>query len=104
MTKVVIAKTLLVLALNHGSALLDARTTSLALSCPNMREANPLVRPFAKSWTIYPALQVQPTLLDLLRLKKPHSKIVKALTAVSIAYETGLAANNYALYKRERIR
>lgn len=99
MTKVALAKTLLVLALNHGSALLDARTTSLALSRPNLREANPTLRPFAHSWAIYPALQVQPTLLDVLRLKKPHSKFVRLLMVTSIGTETGLALHNYAAYK-----
>ena len=102
MTKVALAKTLLVLALNHGSALLDARTTSLALSRPNLREANPTLRPFAHSWMIYPALQVQPTVLDLLRLKKPHSKFLRILMITSVSAETALAVHNYAAYKAEK--
>lgn len=50
----------------HTGAALDAWSTRRALSGNYGREADPLMRPFAHSWTIYLATQVTPLLMDVI--------------------------------------
>lgn len=51
----------------HGAAGFDAWSTRHVLSLmPDAQEANPLLRPFAGNASIYAAVQVAPTIFDLL--------------------------------------
>jgi hypothetical protein len=50
----------------HTGAALDAWSTRRALSGNYGREADPLMRPFAHSWTVYLATQVTPLLMDVI--------------------------------------
>jgi hypothetical protein len=50
----------------HAGAVLDAWSTRRALSGNYGREADPLMRPFAHSGTIYLATQVTPLLMDII--------------------------------------
>jgi hypothetical protein len=50
----------------HGGAVLDAWSTRRALSANHGREADPFMRPFAHSGTIYLATQVTPLLMDII--------------------------------------
>jgi hypothetical protein len=50
----------------HAGAVLDAWSTRRALSGNYGREADPLMRPFAHSGTIYLATQVTPVLMDII--------------------------------------
>jgi hypothetical protein len=50
----------------HAGAVLDAWSTRRALSGNYGREADPLMRPFAHSRTIYLATQVTPLLMDII--------------------------------------
>ena len=54
------------MAATHTGAALDAWSTRRALSGNYGREADPLMRPFAHSWTIYLATQVTPLLMDVI--------------------------------------
>ncbi len=48
----------------HGAAFFDARATRAAMS--HYRELDPLLRPFAHSAALYPAMQIGPFGLDWL--------------------------------------
>ena len=61
-------------AMQHGSAVFDAWSTRQALSSGNGYERDPFIRPFARSATIYPALQVLPLGLDYLSSHMMHSQ------------------------------
>ena len=63
----------------HGSAAFDAWSTRQALGSGNGYERDPLLRPFAKSAAIYPALQVLPFGLDYLssRMVRSQNTIVR---------------------------
>jgi hypothetical protein len=50
----------------HAGAFLDAWSTRRALSGNYGREADPLMRPFAHSKTLYLAIQVTPLLMDII--------------------------------------
>lgn len=56
----------------HGAALLDAWSTREVLR-QGGRELDPLVRPFAHSLSLYPALQVAPFAVDYFALRLMHS-------------------------------
>jgi hypothetical protein len=56
------------MVVEHGAAAVDAWSTRDALR-DGGRELNPVVRPFAHSPTLYPALQVVPAGLDYLALR-----------------------------------
>jgi hypothetical protein len=53
-------------AASHGGAAFDAWSTRRAISGGHGVEANPLLKPFAKSNAIYAATQVSPLLMDYL--------------------------------------
>ena len=57
----------------HAAAVFDAWSTRQALASGNGYERDPLMKPFAKSATIYPATQVAPVLLDFLGHKMMRS-------------------------------
>ena len=63
----------LVLA-GHSAATFDAWSTRHALTNGGMREADPLMRPFAHSPAIYAAIQVAPIVLDYVghRMSRSH--------------------------------
>jgi len=63
----------LVLA-GHSAATLDAWSTRHALTNGGMREADPLMRPFAHSAAIYAAIQVAPTILDFVGRRMSRSQ------------------------------
>jgi hypothetical protein len=54
------------LVAEHSAAIFDAATTRDSLASGNGYERNPLVRPFANSPAIYPALQIAPVAFDFL--------------------------------------
>jgi hypothetical protein len=56
----------------HGAAFFDAWSTRQVLS-QGGRELDPLVRPFAHSEALYPALQVSPAVADYVSLRLMHS-------------------------------
>lgn len=55
-------------AMQHGSAIFDAWSTRRAVRS-GAPELNPLVRPFAGSVTVYPALQLMPLATDYISWK-----------------------------------
>ena len=84
-------KLVIVFALNHAMAFLDARSSQhLAhlrwpgTTAPMARELNPILRPFAGSPAMYPAMQVVPTTLDLLA----HWRRTRRLAVVLAGAET----------------
>lgn len=60
------------MAAEHGAAVLDAWSTRQVLQ-QGGRELDPLVRPFAHSATLYPALQITPIAVDYLAAKLMRS-------------------------------
>lgn len=60
------------MAAEHGAAVLDAWSTRQVLQ-QGGRELDPLVRPFAHSATLYPALQVTPVAVDYFAAKLMRS-------------------------------
>lgn len=60
------------IAAEHGAAVLDAWSTRQVLQ-EGGRELDPLVRPFAHSATLYPALQVTPFAVDYFAAKLMRS-------------------------------
>jgi hypothetical protein len=64
----------------HGAALLDAWSTRDVLRAGG-RELDPLVRPFAHSPTLYPALQIMPFAVDYFsaRLMRSNHRILRGL-------------------------
>ncbi len=57
----------------HGAAAFDAYTTRQAIG-RGCSEGDPLMRPFARSAAIYPAIQVGPALFDLLALRMMNGR------------------------------
>lgn len=68
-------------AVQHGSAAFDAWSTRESLSSGNGYERDPLMKPFANSPAIYPALQVLPIGLDYLsnRMIRSQNTVVRRL-------------------------
>ena len=60
------------MAAEHGAAVLDAWSTRQVLQ-QGGRELDPLVRPFAHSASVYPALQVTPVAVDYFAAKLMRS-------------------------------
>jgi hypothetical protein len=58
----------------HGAATFDAWSTRRALSQTKRAEEDPLLRPFAHSPMIYGAIQLGPTLLDILSRRMLRSE------------------------------
>lgn len=61
-------------AAQHGAATFDAWSTRKALTSGNGYERNPLMRPFANSAAIYPAIQVLPVGLDFVSQRMMRSR------------------------------
>jgi hypothetical protein len=61
------------IAADHSAALFDAWSTRQVLATGG-RELDPMVRPFAHSPSLYPALQVVPLAMDYLGAKLAHSQ------------------------------
>ena len=68
------------MSVEHGAALLDAWSTRDVLRAGG-RELDPLVRPFAHSPTLYPALQVAPFAVDYFsaRLMRSNHRVLRGL-------------------------
>jgi hypothetical protein len=68
------------MSVEHGAALLDAWSTRDVLRSGG-RELDPLVRPFAHSPTLYPALQVTPFAVDYFsaRLMRSNHRVLRGL-------------------------
>jgi hypothetical protein len=68
-------------AIQHGSAAFDAWSTRQSLSSGHAYERDPLLKPFAGSASIYPALQVLPFGIDFLsrRMMRSGSPVVRKL-------------------------
>jgi hypothetical protein len=68
------------MSVEHGAALLDAWSTREVLRAGG-RELDPLVRPFAHSPTLYPALQVTPFAVDYFsaRLMRSNHRVLRGL-------------------------
>ena len=68
-------------AMQHGGAAFDAWSTRQSLSSGNGYERDPLMKPFANSPAIYPALQILPTGLDYLsnRMLRSQNTMVRRL-------------------------
>jgi hypothetical protein len=58
----------------HSAATFDAWSTRHALTRGGMREADPLMRPFAHSPAIYAAIQVAPTIFDYVGRRMSRSQ------------------------------
>jgi hypothetical protein len=58
----------------HSAATFDAWSTRRAITQGGAQELNPLLRPFAGNRSIYAAVQIGPTLLDLLGRKMMTSR------------------------------
>ena len=82
----------------HAGAILDAWSTRRALSGNYGREADPLMRPFAHSGTIYLATQVTPLLMDIIGRRMMMSERpwlhklwwVPQSTMASVSFEAGI--------------
>jgi hypothetical protein len=82
----------------HAGAVLDAWSTRRALSGNYGREADPLMRPFAHSGTIYLATQVTPFLMDIISRRLMTSERpwlhklwwVPQSTMASVSFEAGI--------------
>ncbi len=72
-----LARILLVLALNHGAAALDAWSTRRLVQYGGGYEANPLERPFVHSRALYLTNQPDAFLADYLLLKHSRTKTRK---------------------------
>lgn len=59
---------------NHSAATFDAWSTRRVIRRGSGYEMNPLMRPFAHSSALYPAIQVGPTLLNLIGRKMQQSQ------------------------------
>jgi hypothetical protein len=68
------------MAAEHGAALLDAWSTRDVLRAGG-RELDPMVRPFAHSPTLYPALQVAPFAVDYFaaRLMRSNHRFLRSM-------------------------
>ena len=68
------------IAAEHGAALLDAWSTRDVLRAGG-RELDPIVRPFAHSPTLYPALQVAPFAVDYFatRLMRSNHRFLRSM-------------------------
>jgi hypothetical protein len=64
---------ILLTALQHGSATFDAWSTRQSLASGNGYERNPLMRPFAHSAAIYPAIQLAPLGTDWISWRMARS-------------------------------
>jgi hypothetical protein len=64
---------MLLSATAHGAAGFDAWTTRHNINSGSV-ELNPVLKPFAKSNSLYPVLQVGPTLIDFVGWKMMSSK------------------------------
>ena len=62
------------IAVSSGAAFLDAWSTRRAISGGYGTEANPLLRPFAKSNAMYAAVQVSPIVMDVIGRKMMTSR------------------------------
>jgi hypothetical protein len=70
MGKAKLAKVLLILAINHGSATFDAWSTERAVRFPFVQESNPVMRPFVHSKpAAYIVVQTQGLVADWLELR-----------------------------------
>ena len=69
------------MAAEHSTAFLDAYSTQQAISSGGVREADPLVRPFAHSAAIYPALQVSPLAVDYIsaRMMRSNNRLMRKI-------------------------
>ncbi|HWC19495.1 MAG TPA: hypothetical protein VG498_20960 [Terriglobales bacterium] len=78
------------MAAEHASAVLDAWSTRAVLR-QGGRELDPLVRPFAHSAILYPALQVAPFGVDYFasRLMRSNHRLLRKLWWVPQAVATG---------------
>ena len=67
------------MAAEHSAAFLDAYTTQRAVSSGGGRELDPLVRPFANSAAVYPALQVAPLAVDYIsaRMMRSNNRLMR---------------------------
>jgi hypothetical protein len=68
------------MSVEHGAALLDSWSTRDVLRAGG-RELDPLVRPFAHSPTLYPALQITPFAVDYFsaRLMRSNHRVLRGL-------------------------
>jgi hypothetical protein len=86
------------LVAEHAGAVLDAWSTRRALSGNYGREADPIMRPFAHSGTIYIATQVTPFLMDIISRRLMTSERpwlhklwwVPQSTMASVSFEAGI--------------
>jgi hypothetical protein len=89
----------------HSGAAFDAWTTRRALSQDNAHELNPLLRPFAGNASLYGAIQVGPTILDLLSRRMMTSKHewlrrnwwIPQVASVTVSFGSG--AHNLSLHR-----
>jgi hypothetical protein len=58
----------------HSTAAFDAYSTRLSVSSGNGTELNPMLKPFAGNASMYAAIQVGPTIMDLLARKMMYSE------------------------------
>lgn len=88
------------MAAEHSAAFFDAYSTRQVLSSGSGRELDPLMRPFAHSAAIYPALQVSPVVVDYFAARMMHSnnRFIRKLwwvpQAAGIAGSTFSGINN----------
>ncbi len=71
------AKVVLVLALNHGAAILDSWSTRQVARYPGGFEANPLQKPFVHSRLLYVTSQPDAFLADYLMLRRGRTTKVQ---------------------------
>ena len=78
----------------HGAAFVDALSTRDAIRGGG-RELNPIVRPFAHSPTLYPALQVVPAGLDYLSLRwmRSNHRLLRKFWWVPQAASTAISVS-----------
>jgi Domain of unknown function (DUF5658) len=74
----------------HGASLFDAYSTRYAVGHGAVEE-NPLMRPFARSASIYVVSQMAPAVLDYLalRMRRSHSHFVRRMRRLPQSLSTG---------------
>ncbi len=102
-------KTILLILLAHSAATLDAYTTRYGIEHYNMKEVNPVAKPFSYSNSLYLTVQLPQLGADILLLKLNDStkhqrlrSVAKLFTVINITSHGALAGWNATLISNHR--
>jgi hypothetical protein len=95
-------KSIVLIALLHGSATFDAWTTNRLMGNYPARELNPIYRPFAGKPTMYVALNVAMVPLDIWLLSGKKKKLARIVAGATVGFEAGCGIRNMHVYNEWR--